>query len=77
MRNLKRNAALVGASAIVAALGLGGVMSAQASNSPAPEHSQVTKDSSEEGPETNDGPNVGPDANPDEPGHQDANETAE
>lgn len=81
MRNLKRNAAVVGAGAIIATLGLGGVMSAQASSTPAPAHTQVQKTSggerAGETAETNDGADVGPDANPNEPGHQDANEKGE
>ncbi len=81
MRNLKRNAAVVGASAIIAALGLGGVMSAQASGTHAPSHSQVQKSGGDEpageGVEEGDGPNVGPDANPNEPGHQDADESGD
>ena len=78
MRNLKRNVAVVGASAIIAALGLGGVMSAQASNVPAPSRtSQVHTETAAESPEANDGPDVGPDANPNEPGHQDANQKDE
>jgi hypothetical protein len=76
MRNLKRTAAVVGASAVIAALGTGGVVAAQATSSPAP-HGQDKQATSEEGAETNDGPDVGPDANPTEPGHQDANEASE
>jgi hypothetical protein len=76
MRNLKRTAAVVGASAIIVALGTGGVVAAQANSSPAP-HGQVKQAKSEEGAETNDGPDVGPDANATEPGHQDADEAGE
>ncbi|MGI8521887.1 MAG: hypothetical protein ACR2JU_01715 [Nocardioidaceae bacterium] len=78
MRNLKRNAAAVGASAIMAALGLGGVMSAHANTTSPPSHAQVQKaagsEKAGETPETSDGADVGPDANPNEPGHQDANQ---
>jgi hypothetical protein len=81
MRNLKRNAAVVGASAIIAALGVGGVMSAPANNAHAPSHSQVQKSAGDEAaakePRRAYGPDVGPYANPNEPGHQDANEKGE
>lgn len=80
MRNLKRNGAVVGASAVIAALGLGGVMSAQASPTPTPAPSHVQQavgESSGETPSESDGPNVGPDVNPNEPGHQDAGSTNE
>ncbi len=82
MRNLKRNVAVVGASAIIAALGLGGVMSAQAStNAPTPSTSHVQKsggtEAAGESAEKSDGADVGPDANPNEPGHQDADEKGE
>lgn len=36
MRNVKRNVALVGSSAVIAAVGLGGVISAQADTSGTP-----------------------------------------
>ncbi|MEJ7834268.1 MAG: hypothetical protein WKF79_15245, partial [Nocardioides sp.] len=72
MRNLKRNAAITGAAAILAALGVGGVLSAQASTQdPAPivqksdgdgEVDDATEDEGTE--EANDGPDQGPDANP-------------
>ena len=82
MRNLKRNAAITGAAAILAALGIGGAVTAQGTtNDPAPIVQQSdgdgeVDDSTEvEGTEeANDGPNQGPDANPNEPGHQDADE---
>ena len=73
MRNIKRNAALVGASTIIAAFGVGGVMTAQASTGPDTGGSSVVQKDAE----TNDGPDVGPDANPNEPGHQDADESGE
>jgi hypothetical protein len=62
MTNLKRNLALVASAGVVAALGFGGVMSANADTGAAPSGGQ----------EVSDGPNVGPDANANEPGHQDA-----
>ena len=75
MRNLKRNVALVGSTAAIAAVGLGGVMSAQADTSSTPSTSQ--SDTAQESTETEDGPNQGPDANPNEPGHQDTDESGE
>lgn len=73
MRNLKRNVAITGAAAILTALGIGGAVTAQATpNSPAP----IVQQSDGDG-EVNDGPNQGPDANPNEPGHQDADESGE
>lgn len=84
MRNLKRNAAITGAAAILAALGIGGAVAAQATtNDPAPvvQQSGGEGDDATEGAEgaeeANDGPNQGTDANPNEPGHQDADETGE
>ena len=88
MRNLKRNASIAGAAVILAALGIGGAVTAQAStNNPAPIVQQSDGDGevddatevegSEGAEETNDGPNQGPDANPNEPGHQDADESGE
>ena len=84
MRNIKRNTALVGASAIIAAFGVGGVMTAHASTGQdSGSTSVVQKGTEKEAPEgseaaeTDDGPDVGPDANPNEPGHQDADESGE
>ncbi|MGK2880604.1 MAG: hypothetical protein ACSLE6_07345 [Mycobacterium sp.] len=84
MRNLKRNAAITGAAAILAAFGVGGVVAAQASDSPAPVVQQTDGDGEvddatevEGAEEANDGPDQGPDANPNEPGHQDADESGE
>jgi len=85
MRNLKRNAAITGAAAILAALGIGGAVTAQATtNDPAPIVQQSDGDGEvddatevEGAEEANDGPDQGPDANPNEPGHQDADETGE
>jgi hypothetical protein len=85
MRNLKRNAAVTGAAAMLAALGIGGAVTAQtAPKTPAPAVQQSDGDG-EVGDATevkgaedaNDGPNQGPDANPHEPGHQDADESDE
>ena len=84
MRNLKRNAAITGAAAILAALGIGGAVTAQAAPRPGPDRAAVRRrrrgrDATEvEGAEeANDGPDQGPDANPNEPGHQDADESGE
>lgn len=93
MRNLRRNAAVVGGTAVITALGLGGVMSAQADtattpSSPAVQRSdgtpidpdQTTRERSTEKPEVEqpeDGPDKGPDADPNEPGHQDADDAGE
>ncbi len=79
MRNLKRNAAITGAAAILAALGIGGAVTAQAStHNPAPIVQQSDGNGEVEGAEeANDGPNQGPDANLNEPGHQDADESGE
>jgi len=82
MRNLKRNAAITGAAAILAALGIGGAVTAQAStHNPAPIVQQSDGDGEvddatevEGVEEANDGPDQGPDANPNEPGHQDADQ---
>ena len=77
MRNVKRNVGIVGAGAVIATLGLGGAMAAQASTTPAPSHTQVQKATEPASAETSDGANVGPDANANESGHQDANEKGE
>ena len=83
MRNLKRNAAITGAAAILAALGIGGAVTAQAAtpNNPAPIVQQSDGDGEVddaiEAEEANDGADQGPDANPNEPGHQDADESGE
>lgn len=71
MDKRKRYLALVGSAALIAALGVGGAMTAQANAGDAPDGGQ-----SETG-ETSDGPDVGPDANSSEPGHQDADESGE
>ena len=87
MRNLKRDAAVIAGSAVIAALGIGGVMNAQA-DPPTPSQGQQTDTSDgdgevpdgleaqneADGAEADDGPNVGPDADPNEPGHQDADD---
>ncbi|MEO5664447.1 MAG: hypothetical protein ABIR39_14300, partial [Nocardioides sp.] len=80
MKNLKRNVAITGAAAILAALGIGGAVTAQAAN-PSPTHSVQQSDGDGEvndatelagAEEASDGPNQGSDADPNEPGHQDA-----
>ncbi|MCZ3387420.1 MAG: hypothetical protein LH630_10770 [Actinomycetia bacterium] len=67
MTNLKRNVAIVASAGVVAVLGFGGVMNANADTGLAPS----------EGQEVSDGPNVGPDANLNEPGHQDASDAGD
>lgn len=67
MTNMKRSLAIAAVAGVVAALGFGGVMSANASSAPA----------QGEGTEVSDGPNVGPDVNPNEPGHQDASDAGD
>ena len=78
MRNLKRNVALIGSTAVIAAAGLGGIMTAQADNSTNPNQSQSSdeKDEKGEGNEADEG-NQGSDADLKEPGHQDADESGE
>jgi len=76
MRNIRRNAALIASTAVIASVGIGGVMAAKANDSTSPDKSTVqTPGNGAE--ETSDGPDQGPDANPNEPGHQDANESGE
>lgn len=94
MRNFKRNAAVISAGAVLAALGLGGVMSAQAETPTTPGNPAVQQSDGDgelnekaetgedrgataEAEEADDGPNRGPDADPNEPGHQDADESGE
>ena len=82
MRNLKRNAAITGGAAILAALGIGGAVTAQATtNAPIVQQSdgdgEVDDATEVEGVEANDGPDQGPDANLTEDGHQDADEIGE
>ena len=67
MTNLKRNLAMVASAGVVAALGFGGVMSANADTGSAPSGGQGVSD----------GPNEGPDTNADEPGHQDASDAGD
>ena len=85
MRNIKRNVAVIGAGAVIAGFGIGGVMTAQAATSTQGSDTSVVQTDTRkgEGPEgteaaeSDDGPDVGPDANPNEPGHQDADESGE
>ncbi len=84
MRNIKRSTAIVGAGAIIAVFGVGGAMTAHASTGQDAGSTSVVQTGTEkeapegsEAAETDDGPNVGPDANPNEPGHQDADESGE
>jgi len=75
MRNLKRNAALIASTAVIASAGVGGVMAAQANSSSSGDSTDESSQTDVE--ETSDGPDQGPDANPNEPGHQDADESGE
>ncbi|KQW43953.1 hypothetical protein ASC77_21400 [Nocardioides sp. Root1257] len=93
MKNLRRNAALVAAIAVIGAVGIGGVMTATADSPRGSGHSQTEKsdgdgevdDATEVGEvdgageaETNDdATDTGPDANPNEPGHQDASDAGD
>ena len=85
--NLRRNAAVISAAAIIGALGIGGVMSAQA-DTPSGTTQQVSTNNGDgdgevpdateqesDGETNDDATDVGPDANPNEPGHQDASDT--
>jgi hypothetical protein len=85
--NIKRNAAILIAAGAVGALGIGGVVGAQAdSGSNTPQHSKVSKETSDgdgevpdakegsDGETNDDATDTGPDANPNEPGHQDASD---
>ncbi len=76
MNNLRRSAAVVAAAGIISAIGIGGVMSAQASS---PDHSgSDTSQTERSDVETNDdATDTGPDANPNEPGHQDASDAGD
>jgi hypothetical protein len=79
MKNLKRNIAITSTAAILAAVGIGGTVAAQAATD-SPTQSVVQSDGDGEvndATEINDGPDQGPDANPNQPGHQDADETGE
>ena len=77
MENLKKKIAIASTGAILAAVGIGGTVAAQAATD-SPTKSAVQSDGDGE---ANDATEVegaeGTDANPNEPGHQDANETGE
>ena len=73
MSRVRRSVAVIGSGAVLAALGLGGVMTAQADTS-VPPSGNPTAEAESEGAEVEDGPDVGRDANPNEPGHQDADD---
>jgi type IV secretory pathway TrbF-like protein len=85
MRNPKRAAAIGSVAAILTAFGIGGAVTAHASTdqqAPIVQQSDGDGEANDatEAPETeeaNDGPDQGPDANPNEPGHQDADESGE
>jgi uncharacterized low-complexity protein len=86
--NIKRNTAVIVAAAAVGALGIGGVVTANADNGSAPQHKVTSHQEKSDGDgevpdaqegsdgETNDdATDTSPDANPNEPGHQDASDT--
>lgn len=87
----KRTFAAIAATAVVGAIGIGGLATANAATTP-PSHANTTNGpeiqapEDTEAPEGNevaegadeaDGPDQGPDANPTAPGHQDADESGE
>ena len=85
--NIKRNTAVIVAAATIGALGIGGVVTANANDGSNPSNQVTTHNDqgdgdgevpdSQEGTdgETNDdATDTGPDANPNEPGHQDASD---
>ena len=71
--NIKRNTAVIVAAATVGALGIGGVVAANADNGSNPSHSTTQNDQGD-GETNDDATDTGPDANPNEPGHQDASD---
>ncbi len=83
----RRNAAIIGAASILAALGIGGVVTAQADQgSTGQQQSQVGDGDGEQNDATevesdaevnDDATDQGPDADPNEPGHQDASDEAD
>ena len=88
LTGMRRNVAVLSAAAIVGALGIGGVMTAQADSSGSGSGSHTTTDKSDgdgevpdaqeqgsDGEANDDAGDTGPDANPNEPGHQDASDT--
>ncbi|MDQ4055770.1 MAG: hypothetical protein M3237_24185 [Actinomycetota bacterium] len=77
MRNLKRNAAVIAATAVIGSVGIGGVMAAQADTTPKAPAGSSVQSVPAGAEETADGPDQGADADPNEPGHQDADESGE
>ena len=82
MRTSKRTTIVASVAAALAALGVGGAVAAQATAEPSSVVQQSdgdgeTNDAAEGVEEANDGPDEGTDANPNEPGHQDADESGE
>jgi len=78
MSSIKRNLALIASSAVIASVGIGGVVAAQADNPTPPSNSPVdVSENEDEVNEVEDGPDQGLDADPNEPGHQDADESGE
>ena len=77
MSSIRRNLALITSSAVIASVGIGGVMAAQADNPAAPNQPSVEHSDEGGADEVEDGPDQGPDADLNEPGHQDADESGE
>ena len=92
MKKITRKAAVTTTAVLLAGLGVGGTVAAQAySGQPAVVQQTSVEQSDGDGEvdpateaadeteavEENDGPDLGPDANPNEPGHQDADESGE
>jgi len=79
--NIKRNTAVILAAATVGALGIGGVVTANADNGPTPTNHVTTHDSQGDdqgdGETDDDATDTGPDVDPNEPGHQDASDAQE
>ena len=76
MNNLRRNAAVVAAVGVIAAVGVGGGMSAQASSPSNSGNGSSQLEKSDAG-TNDDAADTGPDANPNEPGHQDASDAGD
>ncbi|MCZ3389814.1 MAG: hypothetical protein LH645_12030 [Actinomycetia bacterium] len=78
MINRKRGFAIAAVAAVVAAIGVGGALSATASTvTPSDTGTTVNEPTQGEEQQTSDGLNVGPDSNADEPGHQDASDAGD
>src|SRR5262245_61207559 len=76
MRNLRRNAAIVAVTTVLAGLGIGGAV-AHASSGHSDRGPAQTEQSDGDGETNDDATDQGPDANPNEPGHQDASDAGD